>query len=261
MRDQAPPGPVLPAVPAPETPPSTRGPSSPGRDSPRDEVPVRARAEIAAGDPSPIDADTAPTVRDGAAPGASLPISADPAAAGPDGTPYPAPTQAPAAPVPLWRRIPLGWVLFGIIVIGGAISSWYFGAGRSDTGEIAKPGDLTATDLRVGDCFDLKVPEASEIDDVAAVPCTQAHEFEMFHTASMPEGEYPAEAAFEDFVNAKCVPAFATYVGKAYEDSELDVYWLFPTSDGWRQGDRSIQCAVFHPRVHQLTESLKGSKR
>ena len=39
---------------------------------------------------------------------------------------------------------------------------------------------MTAADLRVGDCFDLKDPAADEIDDVTAGPCTAAHEFEMF---------------------------------------------------------------------------------
>lgn len=169
--------------------------------------------------------------------------------------------QAPAAPVPLWRRIPIGWVVVGVLVLGGGISSWYFGASRSDTGEIAKPGDLTATELRVGDCFDLKVPGASEIEDVAARPCVEEHEFELFYAGAVPEGEYPAEAVFEEYVNEHCVPAFTAYIGKGFQESELDVYWLFPTIDAWRQGDRTIQCAVFHPVIHRLTESLKGSKR
>lgn len=170
-------------------------------------------------------------------------------------------SQGPAAPIPLWRRIPIGWLVVGVLVLGGAISSWYFGAGRADTGEIAKPGDLTAVDLRVGDCFDLKDPAAAQLEDVAARPCSQEHEFELFFSASMPEGAYPAETAFDEYVQANCVPAFATYVGKAYDDSELDVYWMFPTTEAWGQGDHSIQCAVYHPLIHQLTGSLKGSNR
>ena len=169
--------------------------------------------------------------------------------------------QASAAPVPLWRRIPIGLIVFLVLVVGGGISSWYFGAGRTDTGEIAKPGDLTATDLRVGDCFDLKDPTAEEIEEVAARPCAQAHEFELFFTGSLPEGAYPAQPVFEAYMQDNCMPAFVAFVGKVYEDSELDVYWLSPTTEAWRQGDRSVQCAVYHPRIHELTESLKGSKR
>jgi hypothetical protein len=167
----------------------------------------------------------------------------------------------PAPPVPLWRRIPIGLVVFVVLIVGGGVSNWFFGAGRTDTGEISKPGDLSATELRVGDCFDLKDPTVEEIDDVAARPCTQAHEYELFFTGSLPEGAYPAQSVFDDFMTSNCMPAFSTYVGKAYEESELEVYWLTPTTGAWDQGDRSVQCAVYHPRIHQLTESLKGSKR
>jgi hypothetical protein len=171
------------------------------------------------------------------------------------------PADVPAAPIPIWRRIPIGGLLATIVIVGGAVSGWYFAAGRSDTGEIAKSGDLMATELRVGDCFDLKEPEADEIGDVTARPCTEEHEYELYFTGSLPEGAYPAEAVFEEFVAANCDSAFTAYVGKAYQDSDLDVYWMFPTDEGWRDGDRSIQCAVFHPRVNRLTASLRGSNR
>ena len=167
----------------------------------------------------------------------------------------------PAAPVPLWRRIPIGGLLFLVLVVGGGIASWYFSADRSETGEITGAGDLQATDLRVGDCFDLKEPEATEIGDVTATPCTQEHEYELFYQASLPEGDYPAETAFEQYVKDNCLTTFSTYVGKAFEESELDIYWLYPTDDAWRDGDRSVQCAVYHPRVARLTTSLKDSKR
>jgi hypothetical protein len=203
----------------------------------------------------------APATSDSPAPGHS-PAADDTAPPFSDWRPYGGDqAQVPAAPVPLWRRFPIGLVVFLVLVVGGGISSWYFGAGRADTGEIAKPGDLTATDLRVGDCFDLKDPTAEEIEDVAARPCAQAHEFELFFTGSLPEGAYPPQSVFDAYMQDNCMPAFLAFVGKAYEDSELDVYWLTPTTEAWGQGDRSVQCVVSHPRIHQLTESLKGSRR
>jgi hypothetical protein len=168
---------------------------------------------------------------------------------------------AASSGTPLWRRVPIGWLLFAVLIGGGAIAGWYFNASRSSSGEITKSGDLTAADLRVGDCFDLKDPGADEIDEVKAGPCSSAHEFEMFFVASMPEGDFPTDAAFETYVTDNCYPAFGAYIGKAYGQSELEMYWLAPTASGWRGGDRSVQCAAYHPRVHTQTVTLRGSNR
>jgi hypothetical protein len=168
---------------------------------------------------------------------------------------------AASAAKPIWRRIPVGWLIIALFVGGGAIAGWYFNASRSSSGEITKAGDLTAADLRVGDCFDLKDPAANEVEDVTAGPCTVAHEFEMFFVGSVPEGEFPAESVFETYVTDNCYPAFGAYIGKAYTDSELSMYWLAPTAEGWRAGDRSVQCAAYHPLVHSQTQSLKGSNQ
>ncbi len=168
---------------------------------------------------------------------------------------------APPTATPLWRRIPIGWLFFAVVVGAGAIGGFIFNASRSSTGEISRGGDLTATDLRVGDCFDLKDPAANEISDVIARPCTDEHEYEMIFTGSMAEGSYPTEDAFTAFMHDECVGAFDPYIGKTYAYSELDIYWLIPLEEAWRTGDRSIQCAAYHPRINRLTGSVKGSNR
>ena len=175
----------------------------------------------------------------------------------PSGTP----PQEASGPVPLWRRLPIGLIIFVVLIAGGAIAGWYFNADRSSTGELTKSGDLQAVDLKVGDCFDLKDPSADEVNDVTAGPCTTEHEYELFFVGALAEGEYPSDDAFDQYVVDNCNPAFATYVGTAYDDSELDVYWLVPTDDAWRAGDRTVQCAAFHPRVHRLTQSVRGSNQ
>jgi hypothetical protein len=169
------------------------------------------------------------------------------------------PAAAPPASKPLWRRLPLQWLVFAVIVAGGGIGGAIANADRSSSGEIVKGGDLTAVDLRVGDCFDLKDPAAVEIDDVTAGPCTDEHEYEMFFAGAMPEGSFPPDAAIDEFTGDKCTGAFDAYVGKSYEDSELEIFVLTPTEAAWLDGDRIVQCAVYHPRIHSLTASLKGS--
>ena len=207
--------------------------------------------------PSPAGPTVAPT-QEPTIPGASAP--AGPVPAMEDWTPRELAAAEPtAAPLPLWRRLPIGWLVFGALVLGGGATSWFFGASRSDSGEIAKTGDMNAVDLRVGDCFDFKDPNAEELEDVTAMPCAQEHEHELIFTGSMPAGAYPADAAFDEFVTANCDPAFKVYIGMAYEASTLEINWLAPTADAWRDGDRSIQCAVSDPQATRRTGSLKGS--
>jgi hypothetical protein len=168
-------------------------------------------------------------------------------------------TQVPAAPRPLWRRL-VRWVIpaaFILAAIGGAI----FSASRSSTGEISRSGDMHWSELRIGDCFDFKDPTEDKVSDVTARPCTDEHEYEVILIPTMPAGTYPTVDAFASFVEGECVPAFGSYVGMDYEQSELDIYWLYPDEDGWSHADRTLLCAGYHPRIHRLTGSLKGSNR
>ena len=157
--------------------------------------------------------------------------------------------------------MPVGWLIFVLLLGGGAVASFITNASRSDTGEIVNDGDMMATDLRVGDCFDLKDPTAEEISDVTAKPCTDPHQFELFWTGSMPDGDYPTEAAFESFFQTNCVGAFQPYVGTGYLDSALDIYWLTPFEETWDNGDQSIQCAAYDPNDSVLTGSLRNTAR
>ena len=174
--------------------------------------------------------------------------------------PIEGPGVATAQATPLWQRIP-GWLVVVVLIGAGAIGGLIFNASRAPTGEITRSGNLTAADLRIGDCFDLKDPTAEEVDEVTAGPCTSEHEFEMFFVGSLPEGDYPGADGFQDYVGNTCIPAFEDYIGTTYEASALDIFWLEPTVEAWEDGDRAVQCAAFHPRIHRLTETVKGSNQ
>lgn len=150
------------------------------------------------------------------------------------------------------------WVPLLIIGAGSAV---FFSAGRDDAGQIADAGDLLATDLRVADCFDLKDPDEELIEDVAAKPCAEVHEFEMFFVGSLPDGDFPAVDVMDTYILDNCIPAFGEYVGLSYEESVLDIYPLIPSEEGWNAGDQTVQCAVFHPTNDELTGSLRDSER
>jgi hypothetical protein len=187
-----------------------------------------------------------------------------------------------------------------LVLVGAAVAGWYFrgvnttttgapnatvtvttgppdataavtqsaDASRSATGENGwlggNPHDykLRVVDLRVGDCFDLKDESApDEIEDIKSVPCTTEHEYEVFYVGAMGEGSYPTDNAFGRYVTRNCLPAFGAYIGKAYDDSEFLIYWLAPTDDAWRSGDRTVQCAAYYPYLEPLTRSLRGTRQ
>ena len=78
-----------------------------------------------------------------------------------------------------WRRWLRYWWIPAIVV---ALAVGYFtNARRGADGGITDGGTLQIADLRVGDCFDLTEATATEISEVDAKPCTDAHEYEMFH--------------------------------------------------------------------------------
>ncbi|HEX6475425.1 MAG TPA: septum formation family protein [Candidatus Limnocylindria bacterium] len=187
---------------------------------------------------------------------------ADPnaAAAGTEGTPAegrpaegtPAPQwAAPAQPQRAgWLQYVLRFWWVGLLVIGGAV----FGVNYL-------MGSRAVTDIGVGECFDLPDANEQEIDDLTQRECTEAHEFEMFYVADMPDGPYPSDDETVAWIEANCLPAFADYVGMDYQTSELDVFPITSTEATWNDGDHSVQCALYEDGNPELTSSQKDSAR
>ena len=241
-------------------------------------VPPEVAAAAATGSTESREVPETPAAPD-AAPAAAPAPAGEPATATPSGpgfaaltpTSPPATTPSPgwvppypiAAPAsrPLWRRVPLGLVIFLVLVVGGGVAGFITNASRSTTGDITKGGDMSSNDLRVGDCWDMKDPTAETVENVTAKPCGEAHEYEVFFIGAMADGTYPTDDRFSAYVNDNCLPAFETFVGHAYDDSSLDVTWLNPLSKGWAIGDRTVECSVYDPNNNKLTASMQGAGR
>jgi Septum formation len=159
---------------------------------------------------------------------------------------------------PAWLRYWWVPILALSLVVGYVVS-----VRRDDSGAISAGGTLAIEDLQVGDCFTLGEEEADAVSEVDAMPCDEAHEYELFHVATWndPASGYPTEDAMLDFVVAECVPAFERYVGTGFEQSQLDFVQFVPLEEGWDAGDRVFQCALYDPASAQLTESLEGAGR
>ena len=158
-----------------------------------------------------------------------------------------------------WRRWLRFWWIPAIVI---ALAVGFFtNARRDDGGAITDGGTLSVEDLRVGDCF-VFADEQDEVSEVDARPCSEPHEYEIYHVSTLDrEGAYPTEGEWVTHIIDACSPTFASYVGRDYEESVLEIVPFTPTEEGWDDGDRVIQCAVLDPGEPELTTSLRDADR
>lgn len=130
-----------------------------------------------------------------------------------------------------------------VIVVGGLVLQAILGS-----------GNVTATDVQVGDCL-AEIPDGDKVVRVQTVGCDQPHAGEVFAVISMPDGDFPGEAAVEAY-HEKCGPELSTYSPAAMTDDSVQLYVLYPTADTWANGDRAVTCiATLDP---PRTGSIKG---
>jgi hypothetical protein len=156
--------------------------------------------------------------------------------------------------------------LLSVITLGGcsAIQGLLGGetvARDADTQEVTEAGTADVFSLKVGDCFDDETGATEEVSSVPAVPCAEAHDNEIYYEFSLPDGEFPGADAIDAAVTEECIPQFDTFVGLAYEESELEFFPFTPTEEGWNAAsDRVVQCVIYEAGV-RVEGSLAGVAR
>ncbi|MEW5809562.1 MAG: septum formation family protein [Actinomycetota bacterium] len=165
--------------------------------------------------------------------------------------PPPMPYQGQPAPYPPpQKKSRAKWWLLGglaavllLVVVGGVIV-W----------GIANSGNVTATDVEVGDCL-AEIPTGDKVMRVQTVDCAQSHAGEVFAVLNMPDGDFPGQAAVESY-SEKCGPELASYSPAAMTDDSVQLYVLYPTAETWANGDRAVTCvATLNP---PRAGSIKG---
>ncbi|HWB90159.1 MAG TPA: septum formation family protein [Acidimicrobiia bacterium] len=147
-----------------------------------------------------------------------------------------------------------------VVALGLALISCQAEPARDASGDIAEQGELSVFRFRVGDCFNDPSSGLEVVTDVEAVPCSQAHDNEVFHLFDLPDGSYPDSATIDQHVLEECLPAFETYVGTPYEISELYVVPITPTEESWAAADREVVCALYADGA-RLMGTMKGARR
>jgi len=127
----------------------------------------------------------------------------------------------------------------------------------AETQEISEAGEADVFTLAVGDCFNDQ--DATEIDSVEAIPCTDAHDYEAYFAFDVSEDEtFPGDDVITQVAEERCIAEFATFYGKSYEDAApLDFNYLSPTEGSWESGDHEILCLIMG--TEKTTGSLAGA--
>ena len=128
---------------------------------------------------------------------------------------------------------------------------------------VDKAGASTLFHLETGECFTSEAGTAGrtvELDDAETVPCSGAHDGEVFAVVTHPaatDAAYPGDDAVADFAAAECLARFAGYTGSSYDDSDLEVASVRPDEDSWKdKDDREVACVLY-----QQGSTLTGSRR
>jgi hypothetical protein len=120
-----------------------------------------------------------------------------------------------------------------------------------------------APTAEVGQCLDISI-EASAVTELSGFDCATEHDAEVYFVGVVARATFdPVEVAAD--AAALCRSEFASFIGSTYEESVLDIYYLYPQADSWENGDREVICAVYTPnaetgRLTRTTGSLAGSK-
>ncbi len=135
---------------------------------------------------------------------------------------------------------------------------------RDETGQIIEAGEVGVNALNVGDCFnDNPIDSESEsgavdVLTVRAVPCSEAHDNEVYYLGALPDTPYPGEDLVDELVLDQCLTVFEAFAGISYQESRLDVGRIFPSQANWADEDRGYICLVYDVDLQKLEGSMRG---
>lgn len=164
------------------------------------------------------------------------------------------PAQPPQAGWTKWLR--LWWIpAIAIVLVVGYLAS----ARRDSQGNVQSGGTLSVTDLLAGDCFNSE--DETTISEVDAVPCTEAHAYQVFHVADHSTASYPTSAEFGAIFDSLCLTPFESFVGMSYVSSELYADMITPSESSFSDGDREYMCVLYDPGDAEMTSTMEGAHR
>jgi len=141
------------------------------------------------------------------------------------------------------------WI--ALVVIAATVG---FGrpAERDTSGVLESRGAVPIEKVMVGDCLE-NLREDVAMSTVEVIPCDETHRLEAYANFELPDGDWPGQGEIDRLSEGGCIKRFGDFVGKDFNDSELDMIYLRPYKEGWAV-DRGVTCLITEdsPRVGTL---------
>jgi len=123
---------------------------------------------------------------------------------------------------------------------------------------------ISATDLRVGDCFD--IPDgATTFSSLRRTSCDTPHSGEVFHifdATTAAGATYPTDPEWGSLIFPVCDPQFDAWTGTQIETNTVVRYqFLVPTKDEFDRGGRRVTCYLSRPDGTKLGIPLHVTPR
>ncbi|MFJ5729461.1 DUF4190 domain-containing protein [Streptomyces paradoxus] len=146
-----------------------------------------------------------------------------------------------------------GIVLWALVLSTGAASEVWEGFKDG-----ARGNEILS--LAKGDCFDAPGGLDGDTFDVDHVPCEGRHDGEVFAVVTLPGGAFPGDAKITALADEQCYALQDQYAMDTWAmPADVDVYYLLPSRESWRFGDRAITCLFGNAEAGiKLTGSLRG---
>ncbi|MBI4885353.1 MAG: DUF4190 domain-containing protein [Actinobacteria bacterium] len=141
-----------------------------------------------------------------------------------------------------------GWITGLIGVAGAGVFMWAASTGRLDTAvdTDSNPNTSPYIEADVGDCV-RSFPDGELVYELEFLSCDLPHGVEVYLEGELnPDGrrEYPGDDAVLIEVEQACGDGFEAYVGRSYESSVFEVYYLYPRALGWKAERGAYFCFV-----------------
>lgn len=101
----------------------------------------------------------------------------------------------------------------------------------------------SAPTANVGDCLDME-ELGSVVDTLPTVPCEDPHEAEVYAVLDLESDAAFDQGTIDTDAFDACEALFEDFVGVVYEDSVIEIWYLYPDAAGWDAGDREVICTA-----------------